>query len=72
MVGVVQRQREAFWWCWWCRGVIQLVQQQSSRERANEVGGSQAVYNRRTVQYGKLPSAMVRSGGREGSCLGVV
>lgn len=58
----------------WCYTASAAAGQQG-RARANGVGGSQAVYNRPTnctVRYGKLPSTMVRSGGREGSCLGVV
>lgn len=40
-----------------------MQQQSRADKRANEVGGSQAVCIQPNVQYGKLPSTMVRSGG---------
>lgn len=68
MVGVVQREGESVSVVVvvsWCYTASAAAEQQGSkgRERANEVGGSQAVYNDQLT---------VCSGGREGSCLGVV
>lgn len=45
----------------WCYTAGAAVRQ--SKERANGVGGSQAGCIQPTVQYGKLPSTMVRSRG---------